>query len=103
IVAPARKTLRVVLTGSLVAAAERRVGVQLSGALLLRAAKAVPETADRFDHLTRGTQLRPKALDVHVHGSGLDVRCGFPDSLQQVRTCLHAPPPLHESYEQLVF
>ena len=65
-------------------------------------AKAIPEPANGLDQISRRAKLRAQALDVHVHGAGLDVRRRFPYGLEQVATRLHSSPSFGEHDEQAV-
>src|SRR5678816_4090574 len=75
---------------------------QLCTARLSGGTQPIPEPADGLDEVARSPELRPKALDMHVHRSRLNVRSGFPYGFEEVPARLHASATLGERHEETI-
>ena len=62
----------------------------------------IPEPAHGLDEVARSSELRSKALDVHVHRSRLNVRSRFPYGFEEVPARLNASATLGERHEETI-
>src|SRR6188508_1652930 len=77
-------------------------GGQSRAARLSGRTQPVPEPAHGLYEVARSSELRAKALDVHVHRSRLNVRSRFPYGFEEVRARLNASATLGERHEETI-
>src|SRR5665213_1039 len=75
----------------------------MSGTFLRSYVYPVAKAAYSLDHLTRRAKLCAEPLDMHVHRAGLNIRCRFPDRLEQQCAREHSTLTLRQGEKKFVF